>query len=448
MALRSKNLSPFSVAVKAGSARHIVAVGDSINSDDTNNRMGEGRWKRWDVGWVGWTFTGANTSSWGGTINIPSVSGLTHTDYATPASGGTVSLGNGESNVHPRYVHALSFSSNIGDYSAVLYRIMTPSENMQTAFRGDPFVGKEVVARMVYRNDASNGVILHYHGNLVIPATFPGGSNIGDGVDIGHSGGNAWTYAEKNLGTLPSNYVRISLEVHPTGFTSSGIGGGSGYNETGKTFHTLCQHVKVNGVSGPQYTPLGIAGWKSSDWLDTARLSDANLRSMLAAIGNPNTLLLEIGANDAASSVAKATYKANVIAIIERFYAAFTANGGTGADFMVVLEAPYDLGTTRTAFLADYAEALEEIATSGTTNVAASKIGTLNLFRIMEEANGPWADWQATQLGDGVHPSATGILTFADLEWAEIDSPTPPTPTASPEAARALRPTRMYRLRR
>jgi lysophospholipase L1-like esterase len=400
-ASRSYNLYPIASFLSEGDGRHILAVGDSINSDDVNNRMAQGRARTWPVNWSSWTTPAASTSNWGGFHLTHGPTGLVHTLTPTPTTGGSpIPIANGETGAHARYVNDISCWADLAD-GVIMTQTVLEHARLRSEWRnGDWIAGKHLRGRLVFRNDGAQGFPFSLwawrHGLL-------------ETLDVTPSGPTAWVFAELCFGVTPADYTDHRMLL----LTRSGI------DETGGVLTLLAAHWYTPSEPGHGYTPMGVAGWKSSDWASTSLLADQALREYLATLRNPNTLFLQIGANDAASHVPKEVYETNVRGILSRFYQAYLSNGGNEPEFHVVLVSNYDLGTTRTAFLNDYATTLEAIATNPPAGLDG-RVATLNMFRIVNEKHGPHAAWQAGYLSDGVHPNLAGVDEFAGLEWDEI----------------------------
>ncbi len=396
-AYRSYNLAPFAQAIIAGADRRIVAVGDSINSDDSNFRMGQGRARQWDVAWTGWTTPGAASSNWGGYHLSWSPAGSSHLMTGTPYAGvTTVPLSNGEEAVHLRAVDEILFEDNVSDGQVVAASDM-PSWSLSSQWkRGDWTVNRPLRSRFIFRNDPVLGApfdLWSYRGAAI------------EIVQVDHGAQRGWEVRDLDFGTPSGSYTfhRIIALTRP------------GINETDGILIIGGAHWYLPSTAGPAYTPLGIAGWRSLDWAATTLIAPEPLQTYLAAARNPNTLLIHLGANDANSQVPASEFKAAIIATIDRFTEAFTANGGDLSDYMVVLVSPYDLGGFRTPLISEYAAALEEIATELPPPLD-TRTATLNGFGV----HGPWELFRVACLPDGVHPNLTGIDFFAANEWREI----------------------------
>jgi hypothetical protein len=147
------------------------------------------------------------------------------------------------------------------------------------------------------------------------------------------------------------------------------------------------------------------------DHIDTTMCSDANLGDYLSAVGLPDLVLIQLGANVEAYEIMPGgalapQWKANLEALIARYTALLTRPGHPGPKFLLVSQ--YALNPNQYVRLPAVAQAMYDVS------AANPDVGFINLYAYA----GPHAGLVAgNYLEDGVHPNQAGSDHFADLIW-------------------------------
>lgn len=226
-----------------------------------------------------------------------------------------------------------------------------------------------------------------------------------------------------NARTTPVGYQTTDLDLSATTYVGTGDEPSISIQPTGGTtpasgnnmVHVCCR-MRVQNATGLEITPLGIGGSKASDWGAASAVDQTMQNGWISALGI-NIVYIWLGQNDGGTS-SKATYKANILALINKFIASNSA-------MRFVLCSPYQtnpaswtgsgLGNSAEPF----ADALYEIAQS-----MPSKVFFLNTWRLLGDeftAAQKYAYLNAKILSDSVHPSTTGNMVIQQLVWNQFE---------------------------
>jgi len=204
------------------------------------------------------------------------------------------------------------------------------------------------------------------------------------------------------VGMIPTDWQVVGQRMMtPTG----------GVDETGKGLISLFSHVFTD-AGGVHLGVLAYSGLTAADWL--ANTSSTHLAKFIE-VTKADTFVLAFGANDSGAAHDKATYKADIQAVVDAVSAAAATaqvNDATLADPRFVLLAMYDVQDR--AVLGEYAQALYEVCLD--TNYS-DRCGFVNLFKIA----GDFKLLETDLLEDGTHPTQTGAETFMRAFWTQIE---------------------------
>ncbi|MBX3365165.1 MAG: SGNH/GDSL hydrolase family protein [Phycisphaeraceae bacterium] len=222
---------------------------------------------------------------------------------------------------------------------------------------------------------------------------------------------------------IESAEFSLSGSVGVVGVDAPGLGAGMGecefrltasgvYDESALPNHLIWLTTRMYRTdrTGFQLDALAVGGSRLADWLANGPFAtDERLREYFAATGYPNVFSIHLGANEAAFNE---TWAEKLRALIDRLDALSTANG---VQPWFLLVPPY--GTEQSI---SHAQALAaaaigyETATSGTSRVAADRIGFINVPGLL---GGPIG---RSMLIDAIHPRPAGADMLASLLWEAL----------------------------
>ncbi|MCC6284016.1 MAG: SGNH/GDSL hydrolase family protein [Phycisphaerales bacterium] len=213
----------------------------------------------------------------------------------------------------------------------------------------------------------------------------------------------------------PVEVVQVPAPLAPAGGTQAEfrILAEGGHNEGLLPNHLLWLTTRIYapGQTGFQLDTLAVGGSRLRDWLANGDFaSDTHLREYLAATGNPNLIMIQLGANDGGFDI---FWKRDLERLINRFASLSQANGADIPYYLLVT--PYGtLNSIRHFRVLDAAQFEHEVAVSGTDIVAGTHIGHINVPGIL---NGPI---DQALLVDNIHPRPEGADFIASLLWQAI----------------------------
>lgn len=222
------------------------------------------------------------------------------------------------------------------------------------------------------------------------------------------STGNSTTLTSEVPGTIARVYYRntnsfnVSIDDGANVKVASKTGDNIGFYEvTGlaNTTHTIkitsaegyvyILGAEVANETGLQISNFGLSGSKTGDWVSTGY---ADARQTVEA-WNPDLVILMLGTNDRSSSVAPATYKANMQTVIDAFETG-------GAEIVLMPPIPSSVGHS---VLAPYVDAVYKLADENDLPL----IDLNDRFGSYTSAN------NLGMMNDATHPSAIGYQDMA-----------------------------------
>ncbi|MFK4295003.1 lysophospholipase L1-like esterase [Arthrobacter sp. GAS37] len=161
--------------------------------------------------------------------------------------------------------------------------------------------------------------------------------------------------------------------------------------------------VRTYGGNGVEVTNAGIAGSQTSNWLNNAAYNPKNLVPGILA---PDIVFLCLLQNDAAASVALATYRANINSLISQYQT-------LGSTVILVIPPACNTGTVSTTAWKGYADSMFDSA-------EASNCPVLDV----NDRIGAYAGGNPNGLynGDGVHQTPAGMALWASQAAALLTS--------------------------
>ena len=178
----------------------------------------------------------------------------------------------------------------------------------------------------------------------------------------------------------------------------------TGIDETGTNLIHVMSRVFYPSNNGFEYLAGGIGGKTAAEHAGTTLYSDAALAELVAATES-NVFMICVGAN-AGLGGSRATYKASVTAIIERYRSAAATAGIASPQFL--LWAPWYNDQNTDADIDTMNDVLFEIAASRTDTLAinvARQLGDTTAIRI-----------------DDIHMSRAGSDDAAEAMWDLLES--------------------------
>jgi lysophospholipase L1-like esterase len=194
------------------------------------------------------------------------------------------------------------------------------------------------------------------------------------------------------------------------------------WNETEGGSLEYCLPMKIDfrypsKSTGAFWTYFGSGGFTTQSHLDSGeslnldgagsflvRYSDNAVVAEAQAYGL-DTFVIQLGQNNSSNEWNGTTigsYAQNMTGVINRLVAASLA---AGRDPLVLLVSTYDTASgAASKRFSDMEEAL--------SSLAEGRVGLIKLRKKVFDTLGDYSAWQAVQLADGVHPSATGSTTF------------------------------------
>lgn len=227
-----------------------------------------------------------------------------------------------------------------------------------------------------------------------------------------------------NARTTPIGFQTTDLDLAATTYAGTGdeptisiqpTGGTTPAN--GNNMVHVCCRMRVQNATGLELIPLGIGGSKASDWGAATAVDQTMQNGWISALG-VNVVYIWLGQNDGGTST-KAQYKANILALINRFIV-------SNSSMRFVLCSPYQtdpaswtgsgLGNSAEPF----ADALYEIALT-----MPDQVFFINTWRLLGDeftAAEKYAFLNAKILKDSIHPSdVAGNKYIQQLVWGEIE---------------------------
>jgi lysophospholipase L1-like esterase len=173
----------------------------------------------------------------------------------------------------------------------------------------------------------------------------------------------------------------------------------------------LTTRIYAPGESGFQLDTLAVGGSRLRDWLSNGDFAtDTHLREYLAATGNPNLVMIQLGANDGGFDI---FWKRDLERLINRIATLSLANGA-GIPFFLLVTPYGTMNSIPHVSVLDAAQYEHEVAVSGTDIVSGTRIGHINLPGMLD---GPI---DQALLIDNIHPRPEGADSIASLLWQAI----------------------------
>lgn len=241
-----------------------------------------------------------------------------------------------------------------------------------------------------------------------------------DGADAG----NTQTINLETTLSASSDWQALEIDFDAESVTSSAElfidNGGVDDTGTGCVIGAIAVGIQDK-TTGFALSFDAAGGWQTTDHIPT---SDGGERTDITptALANkfgvyewPTVIAIQLGQNSATGEDATpsglATYKANILKIIDNYNAAYDAAGETRPHYMLVGNWETSKGN---AFWDGATDQLKDICDE------RSNTGLLNLFAIVNDTHGTFAAWNGTYLADQIHQNATGADEFAELAWSEV----------------------------
>lgn len=388
----SYNLKHVADAIKEPTGSRLVWLGDSTGATTATPRWGMSIARGWDIAIAGRTFYSTSSLSLENAYLTFGASGLTKKAGET-LDGVTVPAG-----FTARYK---TWSSNV-DFSGVIRQVAT----LQDYKQGHPLVGENYRVNLAllgtdnplercfanYRDSAAgmiDSLSLQFFGLI--------------------AGNGQWQKY-----SMPT---RSTIEVGDTSFGPDIITSNS-ENETGKHFVQGGWEWEAVGKAGLTYSSISVGGHGAIDHAEvgtepTSKYSFEERKNKFDVFGWPGVIAVQLGINKVVD--VRGLWGTQIRHILDWHVQLYNDNGHTPPKFMLVVPWPTssDVGVN---LLDDEAKELIEICDERTD------CGVLNLYRRMLNVHGPYDDWQATYLADGVHQSTVGAIEFGEQSWSVIEN--------------------------
>lgn len=439
-------------------ARHIkselcnlLVVGDSINTQETDERRPCGIAYSWRPdSWRGWTWptggqindstgTGApysagdvvgqvgpafNEQFWAtGAVTcnrydfvggVWALSRQTATYDVTGAACGTPQF-SASPGVFPVAYREQQWTGTIPGVSTIVHKYTFRNTALAKFWGGDPFASKTTTARLIgYKSTASPPMQL---------VAYRGSGSAATAMNF--NGAAAYFNAEAVFPTTTNATMQVLLYTHAsTAITSA------------KPLTTVGVQIRNANTTGLMAAFWANSGWNTTNFTDTALVSDANLAAWLSQIlgtglgtatpsatNGPTAIKLCIGENQTAGETTElnagtyATFKTNYRAVITRLIAACTS---LGTQPLLWIEAPYQTtksATNNTAMSQACYELAQEFGAAYTDGyqlfppVAARITGRLSTGTGHDERITP----------DSIHPRFHGAVAFESTVWGTLE---------------------------
>jgi len=400
--LNSYKLGPIATHLTDSSQRvYLHWLGDSQSTATTTPRWSQGITKQWDVDWRrrilfkdGSVTVSVGAEGWltAGTMAAQVTQGNTLTDGVT-----TVPDGFDAGEEH--------YTSNVSNFIP-FYRMRT--RGYDDAIGGNWIVNQPITftAAMLRSNSVPNiRAVLRADASVIQTAQL-----INLNTEL--AAGSAWQGYDFtfNANASINNDLEIYLDNANQDETGKSVVIGSiAVGVTGKTNGFCLSFDAEGGWSTTDHIPTADGGERTDmgqDWFD-ARFGDV--------YEYPTVIAIQLGQNmstgEGNTESGWATYKANVLKIIDAYNAYYDSAGQTRPYFMLVGNWETSAGN---GLWDNYTDQLKDICDE------RSKCGMLNMFALVNDTHGTYATWNGTYLADGIHQNATGVEEFAALAWNEM----------------------------
>lgn len=406
----SKNLDIVAETIISGDAS-IMILGDSINNPGQANYMWNGYAKSWAPDyWRGLSFaiSSGNGSQTGAQVNGAdgiNITGLSANNGPDPTMPGVVGTASSGFQVQPmldgvRMTQIGDNSSFSGNYELVDINLIASGTDNGL----NRWIGTKQSGPICWSTSSQHKTLLFTEQDTEVRAWW----RYGDGA-------STVANQQYNLTTGWNTIFAPPVDASSsTGFSgpSQIIAFGSDGDVT-SIAATLLQDTSVTGI---RLAYMGGGGFKTENHRygnqgpsvpgnnnRPGYYSDASAQAYMDLM-ETNIVLIQLGANDGNLT----GFTDHIEAVIERYR-------GLRSGLKFVLVSQYDVTSTASRW-AEQAEWSRNFAgSSGNEDVAFIDVRNAN-----DDANGPYASWQAALLQDGVHPNDAGSTAFAKFMWDAI----------------------------
>lgn len=405
-------LKEIAAAIVAGN-EFVCLLGDSTASPTNSPRWMRSILRQWDVPFRGLVLL-ANSSS------AADEGFQFFGDPATTVNPGSL-LGNGRTVPHGFVARTRYAASNESDF-AQLHRPGVANLDLQK--RGDWTIGAGITFRFATTQNVLARTVRSFYqrnGGTVVQSqkTSPLAA---EGL------WQAWDHAHTAApGTTPAVRVEAYLD-NPSGVDETGTAytlGAFGLYKTGATTGTVLTSIATGGFNASNHLPQQIGG------LNTGQPLGERL-SKWRVFGWPSVYFVQLGINMSApeSSSIAAWWGQQMRRLLDWHRELHLSEGQPAPKFVCVVPWATSADTARQqAIEQELAEIADERAAAGLNDC-----GVLNMFRVVEAAEGAYSAWQATLLADGVHQSNAGADRFGVLSWDALVTASTATIAATSDA--------------